>query len=101
MLAPSRVGAVTISGQRLPVLAFPNSRGHYVEKDGLVLSVEGAKTFKRGAYPLHASLQPVVAAEVSHFAARDTDAQTDSTRVLLRATLSRLIDVGFPTVGEN
>lgn len=98
MLAPSRVGASTVSGQRLPVVVRPTG---FVEQGDLLVSVEGAKTFKKGQYPLHASIQPVAAAELPGFAARDPESQIAATRAVLRATLARLIDLGLPSVSEN
>lgn len=98
MLAPS-VGASTVSGQRLPVVTLPT--GNFVEQGDLLISVEGARTFKKGQYPLHASIRPVAAAELSSLATRDSESQTAATRAVLRATLSRLIDLGLPSVTEN
>lgn len=99
MLAHSRVGAVTISGQRLPVVTLPT--GSFVEQGDLLISVEGARTFKKGQYPLHPSIRPVAAAELSSFAARDPESQIAATRAVLRATMARMIDLGLPSVSEN
>lgn len=95
-----RIGVETINGQRKPVYEIPNRAGRFVEQDDQLLSVEGAKAFKRGQYPLHPSLRPVVTAELSGepFVLRDPRAQTATAQKLLKATLSRLIDVGFPQV---
>jgi hypothetical protein len=65
------------------------------------LQKAGAKMFKKGNYPLHPSIRSVVDTETGSFSSRDAAGQTEATRVMLRATLSRLISVGLPSVMEN
>jgi hypothetical protein len=99
MSAPTRVGSVVIDRQSHDVFALPTSAGRFVEQGDFLLTVEGAKTFKRGQYPLHQDLQPITK-ELTEipFAMREQERRIEVTRSVLKTTLSRLIAIGFPTV---
>ena len=99
-----QVGSQTINTRRTPVYALPNGREAVEitdERSGhaALISVEGAKTFKNGQYPLHPELVSVVAAEFygeQPFALRPVNEQDASAQRLLSSVLDRLLSSGLP-----
>jgi hypothetical protein len=94
------VGSETLNGSKYPTFQVADTEtGSFVKQGDLVLSVEGAKTFKRGQYPLHQSIQVTVREELGGdvpFTLRPSEYQTASAQAILKAMVGRLIAVGLP-----
>lgn len=99
MLQLRRVGTTTINSAKQPVFEIPNDSGQYVRHDNLLISVEGAKAFKGGQYPLHPDIRPAVASELGGavpFPLRSGDERTASAQVILKAMMKRMLAVDLP-----
>ena len=97
-----QIGSQVINSKRFPVYALPNGTEAVPVTEGgrtALLSVEGAKAFKTGQYPLHPDLDPVVSAEFygeTPFSLRSEAEQDAQAHSVLTAVLDRLLSAGIP-----
>jgi hypothetical protein len=98
-----RVGAECINSQHVPVFALPDVRGRFVEVQdaqgrAALVSVEAAKAFKKGQYPLHpaldAAVQTAVHGDSQPFALRSPDVRTGAAQHILRELMARIQSSG-------